>query len=119
MTSLLQSPIRDLLRELQSVLGSVGTSPKEGSPADQEIRAFLRPESIKTALSQANAALEASADHLEALDRLNQSLQDWHPGLVTLSAATGLNRPRCFTLLNMTAYTRTAQSVPMSYGPIY
>jgi hypothetical protein len=70
MTSLLQSPARDLLRDLQSVLGSVGTSPKAGSPADQEIRVFLRPESVKTALSQANTALEASADHLEALDSL-------------------------------------------------
>lgn len=70
MTSLPQSPVRDLLRELQGVLGSTGTSPKAGSPADQEIRTFLRPKSVKTALSQANTALEASADHLEALDRL-------------------------------------------------
>jgi hypothetical protein len=58
------------LRELQSVLGAMGTSPRAGSPADQEIRAFLCPVSVKTALAQANTALEASADHLEALDRL-------------------------------------------------
>jgi hypothetical protein len=70
MTSLSQSPVRDLLRELQSVLKATGTSPKAGSPADREIRTFLRPVSVKTALSQANTALEASADHLEALDRL-------------------------------------------------
>src|SRR6267142_5737106 len=70
MTSLPQSPVRDLLRELQGVLRATGISPKVGSPADQEIRAFLRPVSVKTALSQANTALAASADHLEALDRL-------------------------------------------------
>ena len=70
MTSLSQSPVRDLLRELQSVLSATGISPKAGSPADQEIRTFSRPVSIKTALSQANTALATSADHLEALDRL-------------------------------------------------
>ena len=70
MTSLSQSPVRDLLRELQSVLSATGISPKVGSPADQEIRAFSHPISIKTALSQANIALATSADHLEALDRL-------------------------------------------------
>jgi hypothetical protein len=75
MTSLSQSPVRDLLRELQRVLKATGTSPKAGSPADQEIRTFLRPVSVKTALSQANTALEASADHLEALDRLVGEVQ--------------------------------------------
>jgi hypothetical protein len=75
MTSLPQSLVRDFLRELQSVLRATGASPRVGSPADQEIRAFLRPVSIKTALSQANAALEASADHLEALDRLVNEVQ--------------------------------------------
>jgi hypothetical protein len=68
--SLPLSPVRDLLKKLQNVLEATGTSPKADSPADQEIRTFLRQESIKTALTQANRALEASADHLEALDRL-------------------------------------------------
>ena len=70
MASLSQSPVRDLLRELQSVLSATGISPKVGSPADQEIHAFSHPAYIKTTLSQANIALATSADHLEALDRL-------------------------------------------------
>lgn len=70
MTSLALSPVRDLLKKLQNVIEATGKSPKAGSPADQEICTFLRQESVKTALAQGNRALEASADHLEALDRL-------------------------------------------------
>jgi hypothetical protein len=70
MPSSTQSPVRDLLMELKDVLYATGINPKAGSPADREICVSLHPMSIKTALTQANISLVASADHLAALDRL-------------------------------------------------
>ena len=49
---------------------------------------------------------------------LNQSTEDWHTLLVTLSEAKGLDRPRCFAALSMTRPAVAAKRVPMSCGPI-
>lgn len=63
-------PVRGFIDELLEFLSKAGTSPLSGSPADDEINSFARPESVRTAFSQAALSFIAATDHLEALDHL-------------------------------------------------
>ncbi|MGA2467566.1 MAG: hypothetical protein ABSH06_24875 [Thermodesulfobacteriota bacterium] len=65
-----ESPVSTFLKKLLAFLENAGYDPVKGSPADDEIRLFPRPESIRTAFSQAAQMLIAATDYLEALDTL-------------------------------------------------
>ena len=86
------SPVSELLLGLLKIRESVGGSPKAGSRADTEIRAFPRPESVATAFSQGLVATEAAVDHLHGLDLLvvaqDSSLAPWTCARGLLEAAT-------------------------------
>jgi hypothetical protein len=58
------------LKKLLVFLDNAGYDPADNSPAADEIRSFQRPESVKTAFSQAAQMFISATDYLEALDAL-------------------------------------------------
>jgi len=62
--------ISNFLNKLFVFFKKAGVDPIAGSPADEEIRSFLRPESVRTAFSQAVQSFISATDYFEALETL-------------------------------------------------
>jgi len=64
------TPVSIFLKKISIYLDNCGVDPLPGSPAEKEIREFLRSESIQTAFSIASQSLIAANDYFKALDTL-------------------------------------------------
>lgn len=65
-----QTPVLRLLHALKPVRDGDVANPVPGAPADAEMKAFVRSESVQTAYSYGLIALESAGDHLAAYDAL-------------------------------------------------
>lgn len=65
-----ETPVSSFLKKLLVFFDNAGCDPRTDSPAANEICAFQRPESVRTAFSQAAQMFISATDYLEALDTL-------------------------------------------------
>ncbi len=66
----INTPVSRFLKKISIFLDNCGLDPLSGSPAEKEMRSFLRTESIQTAFSIGSQALIAANDYIKALDTL-------------------------------------------------
>lgn len=64
------TPIANFLKRLLVFMDNAGADPLNDSPAANDIRSFPRPESVRTAFSQAAQSFISATDYFEALDAL-------------------------------------------------
>ncbi len=119
MTIEINTPVSNFLKRISIFLDNSGFEPLKGSPAEKEIRLFIRPESVQTAFSMASQSFIAANDYLKALDTLvneeSFSIAPWSCARGMLEAAS-----LCTWLFdkNIDSKERVSRSLSLRYASL-
>ncbi|GAB5537549.1 MAG: hypothetical protein Rubg2KO_37980 [Rubricoccaceae bacterium] len=131
----IRNAMQALFEESATVINAIDSTPLPGSTVENELNNFVRPLSIKTAVSQSYFALESCGDYLSALlkslSEPAESIAPWslarsalEAGAISIwigrpdiDAAERVNRSLAFRLCGLEEQRKIAESTPSITPP--